>query len=540
VLLARRSTSAGVTLSVLLLLVGTEVARAQPADADVADAVTDAGVPVVDAGVPAVAAVDAGLPAVAVVDAGVPAAMDAGVPAVMDAGGAPATAQSPTAESTAESTFFAIKVIGGLIALLVLAYLGAHRRVVRFQERLGISGVITAGFPFIGLGLLAAYRPIGILTGDVLDNFRPVMLFGLGWLGFIVGAQLDIRVLERVPRGTAYLIAVEALAPFAVVGAACGGVMIAFGLSWRDPIVWRDAILLGTAAAMTAPRKFRGFASRIWRQDRSADVLLAQLDELVGVIGLLFITSYFRTGSSAWQMPSTAWVFVSLGVGVAIGVLIFAIIRLPTTNAEFFAVLLGGIAFASGFAGYFALSPIVICFIAGTLVTNFPNDQRENIFRILRHLERPVHLLFLIIAGALWTVTDWRGWVLVPVFVAARVLGKWFGTVATKRVTRMPETFLEQRALVAPLSALSIALVISFAGDAAGKSIAWVVTAVIGGSAVTELLIPPAPAAPIRPRTPIPIDELDDDDDELDDEDDEDDDDAQAQRPATNPQERSR
>ena len=69
--------------------------------------------------------------------------------------------------------------------------------------------------------------------------------------------------------------------------------------------LWRDMILLGTAAAMTAPRKFRGFANRTWHEGRGVDVLLGQLDELVGVIGLLFITAYFRddTGAATWQLP---------------------------------------------------------------------------------------------------------------------------------------------------------------------------------------------------------------------------------------------
>ena len=65
-------------------------------------------------------------------------------------------------------------------------------------------------------------------------------------------------------------------------------------MSLDDPATWRDMILLGTAAAMTAPRKFRGFANRTWHEGRGVDVLLGQLDELVGVIGLLFITAYFR------------------------------------------------------------------------------------------------------------------------------------------------------------------------------------------------------------------------------------------------------
>ncbi|HEU4611191.1 MAG TPA: hypothetical protein VFS15_03900, partial [Kofleriaceae bacterium] len=260
--------------------------------------------------------------------------------------------QLHSTEATKDNTFFAIKVIGGLCALLALAYLGGHRRVVRFQERLGISGVITAGFPFVALGVIASLPSVGILNTDVIGRLRPVLHFGLGWVGFLIGAQLDIRVLDRVPKGTAYLIFVEALGPFAITAAGCGAVMVAFGMSISEPALWRDMILLGTAAAMTAPRKFRGFANRTWHEGRGVDVLLGQLDEMVGVIGLVFITAYFRDDThSSWQLPQTAWVFVSLGLGVAIGVLIFAMIRVPSSNAEFLAIVLGGIAFASGLAG---------------------------------------------------------------------------------------------------------------------------------------------------------------------------------------------
>jgi Kef-type K+ transport system membrane component KefB len=312
-----------------------------------------------------------------------------------------------------------------------------------------------------------------------------------------------------VPKGTAYLILVEALGPFGITAAGCGAVMLAFGLSWKDPAVWRDVILLGAAAAMTAPRKFRGFANRTWHEGRGVDILLGQLDELIGVIGLLFITAYFRDSTiSSWQIPDTAWVFVSLGLGVAIGVLIFAMVRVPTSNAEFLAVVLGAIAFASGLAGYLHLSPIVICFIAGVLVTNFPNEQRASIFRILNHLERPVHMLFLIIAGAVWDVWDWRGWALVPLFVIGRVVGKYTGVIASKTVVGglLPAGFADNRQLVQPLSGLSIALVISVGSLYTDPGLAWVVTAVIGGSIVTEFLV--QLTTPKDRAAPVPIDEL--------------------------------
>jgi Kef-type K+ transport system membrane component KefB len=416
------------------------------------------------------------------------------------------------------TTLFAIKVIGGLVGLLVLAYLGGHRRVVRFEERLGLGGVITAGFPFVALGLVASLPSVGILGPEMIDRLRPVLHFGLGWLGFLIGVQLDIRMLDRVPKGTAYLILVEALGPFGLTAAGCGAVMLAFGLSWRDPDVWRDVILLGAAAAMTAPRRFHGFANRTWHEGRGADVLLAQLDELVGVIGLLFITAYFRDATpGTWTLPGAAWVFVSLGLGVAIGMLIFAMVRVPVSNAEFLAVVLGGIAFASGLAGYLYLSPIVICFIAGVVVTNFPNDQRDRIFRILHYLERPVQLLFLIIAGAVWKPDDWRGWLLVPLFVASRVLGKYGGVLASKTAVGalLPSGFADQRQLVTPMSSLSIALVVSVQSLSQDAGLTWVVTAVIGGAIVTELLVRETRAAdrvaaPLEPEASAPIDELDD------------------------------
>lgn len=390
-----------------------------------------------------------------------------------------------------QGTVFAIKVILGLIALLVLAYLGGHPSTLRVLERLGIRGVMTAGFPFVALGLIASQPSVGILTDDVIPQLRPVLQFGLGWLGFIIGAQLDIRVLDRVPRGTAYLSLVEALGPFVLTTVGCGAVMVSFGLSLDDPAVWRDLILLGTAAAMTAPRRFRGFANRSWREGRSADVLLGQLDEFVGVIGLLFLTAYFRgNDGSSWALPGTAWVFVSIGLGVTIGVLIFAMIRVPTSNAEFLAVVLGAVAFASGLAGYLRLSPIVICFLAGVLVTNFPNEQRASVFKILARLERPVHLVFLMLAGALWAVGDWRGWALVVPFVILRVSGKYLGILATRTAfgALMPAEFLHGRQLVVPMSSLSIALVVSIERFR-DPGLPWVITAVIGSAIIMELLV---------------------------------------------------
>lgn len=525
-----RGDDAGAPAVVPAPTVDAGIEDASPVDAAIdaaVDAAIDAAGPI-DAGVAsdaAVAPIDAGAAVVAPVDAGaaVVAPVDAGVP---DAATAPGASTVPGhAVHEGKKSRVVIKLVLGFMVLFVVAYVGSHRKVVAAQERLGIGGVIAAGFPFVALGLIVARPEVGILTPDIVERMRPILHFGLGWLGFIIGAQLDIRVLDRVPRGTAYLIVVEALVPFAATAAACGVCAVALGLGdLREPYFWRDLILLGAAGAMTAPRRFRGFANRGWREGRGVDALLGQLDEIVGVVGLLFVAAYFRPDLGGWQIPGTAWVFVTIGLGVVVGVLIFAMVRVPVSSGEFLAVVVGSVAFGSGLAGYLFLSPIVVCFIAGALVTNFPNEQRDDIFRILNHLERPIHLLFLIVAGATWSVAEMAPWAIVPVFVVARVAGKWIGVTAAHATVggAMPAGYTADRVLVSPLSPLSIALVLSLHGSAGGRASDWIVTIVIAGAILTEVAVqftsPPVPLA--KPGAPPPrpdgdregIDELDEPD----------------------------
>ncbi|MBP6843105.1 MAG: hypothetical protein KA201_05150 [Kofleriaceae bacterium] len=497
-----------------------------PSDAGPAPALIDAGAAPLDA---SPAPIDAG-PVAAPLDAGpAPTVVDAGAAGpTIDAGVAPAAAP-PSATPPAkphDRTGVVLRLVLGLTAVFALAYLGGHKKVVALERRLGISGVIAAGFPFVALGVIIRQPAIGILTGDVLDRMEPILHFGLGWLGFIIGAQLDVRLLDRVPRGTGYLVVVEALGPFAAVAATTAGLALALGLAdWRQPEFWRDAIVIGAAGAMTAPRRFRGFASGAWREGKSVDHLLSQLDEIVGVIGLLFVAAYFRpAGAAGWALPGTGWLFVAIGLGVAVGVLIFAMVRVPQSEGEFLAVVLGSVSLGAGLAGYLYLSPIVICFIAGALVVNFPCDQRDAIFRILNHLERPIHLLFLVVAGATWDVTASKPWVIVPAFVVARVIGKSLGVLAARSTVGalLPRGYADNRVLVSPLSPLAIALVVSLQGSAGGIPSAWLVTVVIGGAIMTEVAVQLTSPPTARPATatgaPGPvdaaaptIDELDDD-----------------------------
>ena len=144
--------------------------------------------------------------------------------------------------------------------------------------------------------------------------------------------------------------------------------------------------------------------------------------------GLAVVAVYFRPQSAAaWQLPGTGWLLLTIGLGATLGLVGYFLFKRPQEGPEFVVLTLGVIGFGAGIAGYLHLSPVVVCFLAGTCVAQLPVEHRARIRAALRRLERPIYFLALIVIGALWRVDDWRGWVLVPVFTGARFLGKWLG-----------------------------------------------------------------------------------------------------------------
>src|SRR5690606_13014424 len=110
-----------------------------------------------------------------------------------------------------------IRLILALVALLGLAYLGGLPFVQRLERRLRIAQLVTAGFPFVALGILLGLPSVGILTESVVGTLSPLLGFGLGWIGFTAGFRLDVRELDDLPKGTARAVGFATALPFAAI-----------------------------------------------------------------------------------------------------------------------------------------------------------------------------------------------------------------------------------------------------------------------------------------------------------------------------------
>ena len=409
-----------------------------------------------------------------------------------------------------------ITAIIGLVAIVGMAYLASHPKVQELEELLGITAVVTAGLPFVLFGLIAHSKQIGILSGSVLQYLHPFIPLGLGWIGFSIGFRFDVRRLEALPRGVGPALLLTSVLPFAAIVGACGLILLMTDGLGHGTFL-RDAIILGTAAIIgvrpPAPNPEGPSADRI--------APLVQLQEGCAMIGLVLVAAFWRPSGHevGWQLPAFAWIFVTLGMGTALGAVIYAVLNAFRGRAEITVLMLGSIALAAGMASFLRLSPVAVCFIAGALIFNFPGTWKEQVRVALVKLERPIYLVFLVVAGAMWEVTAWQGWVLLLLFVAGRLVGKVLGVFLARESRLSEQLHIELgglnheervRIALAPMGALAIAIVVSAQDLYVGSTVSWMVTTVIGGAVATEIvtqlilrkLYPDAYAVPLATESP--------------------------------------
>jgi len=247
----------------------------------------------------------------------------------------------------------------------------------------------------------------------------------------------------------------------------------------------------------------------------------AVLDDALGMLALACLAAFLHVGVAGgdrhWELPSVGWLFVTFGMAVSVGLVVYVALRGTDSGGEKTSLLLGSVALTAGLAGYLSLSPLVISFFAGILLRNLPGEDKLELARTLRRLERPIYLLFLVIVGALWQIQDWRGWALLPFFVIARFAGRWVGA----RIARsLPEderpdalAHTEDRDLaLPPMGQLSLAFVVTAQTLYESPAVRAIVTAVVGGSVLVEIVVqissrsartpPPAPPAVTIVDTP--------------------------------------
>lgn len=421
----------------------------------------------------------------------------------------PGHGQAGGVEGHAQATGL-LRVVLGLAGALGLAAIAAHPFVRRVERRLGITVIISSGLPFLALGVLFRLPSVNVLGDVVLRDLRPALEFGLGWLGFVVGTHFDVRELDALPDKTSSVVVAESIFPILSVTAITMVVLLAFDPNWtfadvhslKDVVLLfarvslRDALALGACAAPAAPVAAVALALGAGSRGASLVARISTLNDISGIFVMALLCAFYRPTDAyaAWQLPHVAWLFVTLGLGGILGILTYLLLRGAANPSQEIALLIGATALSAGMSGYLGISPLVSCALAGALLTNLPFENMHRVKNLMRQVERPLYLIFLLIAGALWQPFAWQGWILAPVFLFARLAGKMLGAYVGTRVgpADLPDAVTLGLAL-SPQSPISIATIVGYVtlyqATSDHEMLSWLMSACVGSAVFTEVSV---------------------------------------------------
>lgn len=383
------------------------------------------------------------------------------------------------------------RVVLGLAVAVTVAVLGALPAVRRWEERLGLGVLAATGFPMLLLGY--AFHAFEIVSPKTLADLRPMYEFGLGWVGMVVGMQMNIRRLDALPPWFMTAVALVSIPPTVFAALGCALTLLAIGVGPGAGLL-RITIVLGACAAVSAPANLRLLLRNGPAPAGEIIEAITRIDRIAAFALLALSASLFRPAVAVglWRLPRSGWFLVTLGVGFLIGVVVYLLVRRVESRTEELSLILGGIALAAGTAGYLALSVPVVCGLAGTVLANMPYRERSQLEAMLGDVERTIYLLMLFLVGTAWRPFEWQGWVLGIVFAAARAYGKLAGARAAVRLDRQALPDAPRLALsMLPESAIAILVIFTLAtlrGEAPA-AVHWGINAVIVGSILTEIYV---------------------------------------------------
>jgi len=348
-----------------------------------------------------------------------------------------------------------------------------------------------SGAEYLLLGFLLGPAFPAIHALDNVTGLLPIIALAAGWVGLLRGTDFDFASLQKLDPATWRVVFLHHLLPGVAVGVGSYYFFTQSGWVITSP---RDAALSASAlacfAAADSAEPFDLLARRYEISGRLAPLLRngTRLGDIAVILAFGLIFCVFHENAPEAQDYSPAlWAWVTVLLGGALGVLFSLFLAGDESDNSRFLALVGIIAFASGGAYFLELSPLAVNLFMGFVLVNFARGG-QLLHTTLESTERPMAIVLLIFAGALWEPTE-----LVPTllalggFLVLRTGAKWLASVIAGWGTSLRKDLF--RGLLAH-GDVTLAMAVSFRlvydGDAA--KIAYSV--VLGSVILNDLMAP--------------------------------------------------
>ncbi len=327
----------------------------------------------------------------------------------------------------------------GVLLLLGLGIFGGILGAWLFQ-RLGIPQVIG----YLCIGLLLGDTGFGLISPDAVFGLRPFTYLALAIIGFLVGGELEAGLFRKYGRQFVAIMLGEGLGAFLLVGLASGGLLLV--LTGNPVVSLAGALVFGAIASATDPASTLDV---LWEY-RSRGVLTTSLGAVVALDDALAMALY-AFGTTAASMLAGSEVSLmsvlrslgvellgSIGLGLAMGLLLHALLRRKQRPERTLALLVGLLMLLGGICLRAGLDVILASMSMGLALINLAPQRHPGVFKSLRSFASPVYVMFFVLVGASLRLGQMPGWIwaLVALYVFFRSLGKFSGAWIGARMSQ--------------------------------------------------------------------------------------------------------
>jgi Kef-type K+ transport system membrane component KefB/predicted transcriptional regulator len=295
---------------------------------------------------------------------------------------------------------------------------------------------------------IVAYVVIGIILGPLLDiishdmvqDLRPLSLFALGVIGFMIGGELRSDVFKKYGRQFFIILFSQGVGAFVLVAIIISIAMRLLRFDMSTSVAM--GLVLGAIASATAPA---ATVNVLWEY-KTRGPLTAAILAIVALDDALALLLYRGAATAADAIMGTghgsilATGMVLLGeivgailLGFVAGVVLYYILKFVKAEDKILAFSIASLLLVVGISIKADIGPILPAMTFGVTIANLAPRQSRGIFGLVEKFSPPIYISFFVLAGAHMEFGKITSWMVVIILVyvlcraAGKIVGAWFG-----------------------------------------------------------------------------------------------------------------
>lgn len=373
----------------------------------------------------------------------------------------------------------------GLVLLVVIAYAGALIFQKYETNNFVFKVVSYTGLLYLLLGYLIGPRSINLLNPDILNNLNVLFALVLGWVGFLIGLQMNWSGLKRFPFSYYRYSSLNFVITYLL------SILLLYLFTkqvFTYSIETQNLLVLALAGAVTSPIMLAVVIRENRVRARLSHLLQFQAayDNILGIVFILILLIGFSLTTNI--NIADFWLKQSIVITVALicAYVYKYLVKEKFTAEENLLYILGLILFLVGISLYLGSSILLATMVLGLGLANITKKRRK-LYHSIQQVEKPMYVLLLIYAGLNIDVPN--NSFLIVLFLLAHLFSKIVADYVARKSLPSNERHSGMLGLAnTGMGGLSLAIILDYFVYNSYRSGQYLITVVVVGLLVSDML----------------------------------------------------